>query len=77
MKNYEISNSTVLNSLGDNLWVTDLGCDSIYHFKMTPKNVTQVGVTKVGEGRGPRHMITIEERGLALVVCELMNILQV
>lgn len=57
--------------------MVDLGCDSIYHYKMSDTNLTQNGVTKVGDGRGPRHMITIEERGLALVVCELENYLQV
>ena len=31
----------------------------------------------MGDGRGPRHMALLPERGLALVVCELQNYVQV
>ena len=31
----------------------------------------------VGEGRGPRHMTLLPERGLAMVVCELENYIMV
>jgi len=63
-------------SLGEYVWVVDLGCDSIYHYKVNKFNVTKVGVTNIGNGRGPRHMTLIPERSLAIVVCELQNYVQ-
>ena len=45
-------------------------------FKVNKFNVTKVGVTNIGNGRGPRHMTLIPERSLAIVVCELQNYVQ-
>ena len=55
----------------------DLGCDAIYHYKMSDSGLTKMSVTHVGDGRGPRHMKIIPERSLAVVACELENFVQV
>jgi len=63
-------------SLGSFVWVVDLGCDAIYHYKMSDSGLTKMSVTHVGDGRGPRHMKIIPERSLAVVACELENFVQ-
>ena len=65
------------SSLGSFVWVVDLGCDAIYHYKMSDSGLTKMSVTHVGDGRGPRHMKIIPERSLAVVACELENFVQV
>ena len=63
--------------LGSHVWVVDLGCDAIYHFNMTARGLQRLETAQVGLGRGPRHMLVLPERNIALVVCELENFLQV
>ena len=41
------------------------------------KGLEKLETTQVGAGRGPRHMLVVPERKIALVVCELENVLQV
>ena len=60
------------------MWVVDLGCDTIWHFKIVKENLINMGTnTKLREGLGPRHMVILEEKRLAFVVCELQSLVQV
>jgi len=62
-------------TLGEWLWVVDLGCDSIWHYRVT-EGIEYTGQTSVTAGAGPRHMVIIEERNLAVLVCELKSIVE-
>lgn len=64
-------------TLGSLIWVVDLGGDTIYHFNKTEKGVVRVGDTKVGTGRGPRHMALLPARNISILVCEVQNYIQV
>ena len=57
----------------------DLGCDVIHHYQLDRESrvLTRLADIRVGEGRGPRHMTLLPERGLAIVVCELENYIMV
>ena len=57
----------------------DLGCDVIHHYHLDRESgvLTRMADITVGEGRGPRHMTLLPERGLAMVVCELENYIMV
>ena len=61
------------------MWVVDLGCDAIHHYKLDreTRDLNRMADIMVGEGRGPRHMTLLPERGLAMVVCELENYIMV
>ena len=61
------------------MWVVDLGCDAIHHYKLDRDSrvLNRMADIMVGEGRGPRHMTLLPERGLAMVVCELENYIMV
>ena len=59
------------------IWVVDLGCDTIWHYKLQGNSVEKVGSTLVNPGSGPRHMVINRERGLAFVVCELKSLVAV
>ena len=62
---------------GDLVWVTDLGCDRIYHFKIDGDQLHKLGETVVENGAGPRHMILHETENLAFLVWELKNGIEV
>jgi len=62
---------------GDLVWVVDLGCDMVWHYKKVGTGLVKTNSTSVGYGRGPRHLILHKERNLALLVCEVQNFLQV
>ena len=61
------------------MWVVDLGCDAIHHYQLDKETrvLKRMADIMVGEGRGPRHMTLLPERGLAMVVCELENFIMV
>jgi 6-phosphogluconolactonase len=59
------------------VWVVDLGCDTIWHYRTEQQHVSKVGQTEVKAGAGPRHMVLHPTRGLALLLCELQSWVQV
>ena len=59
------------------LRISHSGCDCIYHYNKTEAGLQRLEDVKAGPGRGPRHLLLLPERSLALVVCELENFLQV
>ena len=62
---------------GDNIWVVDLGCDMIHHHRWNGSVLMEGNSTKVGRGRGPRHMLIHPWRDIAVLVCEVQNYLEV
>jgi len=59
------------------VWVVDLGCDTIWHYRVDQQQVTKLGQTKVRDGAGPRHMVIHPDRSLAFLLCELQSWVQV
>jgi len=64
-------------TLNEWVWVVDLGCDTIWHYRADQQQVTKVGQTKVRDGAGPRHMVIHPEKSLAFLLCELQSWVQV
>jgi len=63
---------------GDFVWVVDLGCDTIRHYKTGGEaGLTPVGETPVRAGAGPRHAVIHPTRDLMFLLCELESYLQV
>lgn len=63
--------------LGPHIWVVDLGCDIIHHHWWNNTVLLEGNSTKLGKGHGPRHMALHPNKNIAVVVCELKNVLQV
>jgi len=63
--------------LGPHIWVVDLGCDVIHHHWWNGTDLVEVNSTKLEKGHGPRHMALHPNKNIAVVVCELKNVLQV
>ena len=63
--------------LGPHIWVVDLGCDIIHHHWWNNNLLLEGNSTKLGKGHGPRHMALHPNKNIAVVVCELKNVLQV
>jgi len=65
---------------GQWVWVVDLGCDSIWHYKYVGEpgspGLEKLGNTSVRAGAGPRHMAVLGERGLVVLVSELQSLLE-
>jgi len=59
------------------VWVVDLGCDTVWHYKVDHQQVEKVGQTSVRAGAGPRHMVIHPDKDLAFLLCELQSFLQV
>ena len=59
------------------VWITDLGCDRVYHYKIVGNQLQKQGETVVEAGAGPRHMILHPNESLAFLVWELKNGVQV
>ena len=59
------------------VWVVDLGCDTIWHYKVDQQQVEKVGQTSVTAGAGPRHMVVHPVKDLAFLLCELQSLVQV
>jgi len=55
--------------MGDIVWVVDLGCDSIYTYRIEGGLLVRVASTSVTPGFGPRHMAISGD--IAIVACEL------
>jgi 6-phosphogluconolactonase len=55
--------------MGDWVWVIDLGCDSIYTYRVEAGQLTFMESTSVAPGYGPRHMAISGD--IAIVACEL------
>ena len=59
------------------VWVVDLGCDTIWHYKVDQQQVEKVGQTSVTAGAGPRHMVVHPDKDLAFLLCELQSLVHV
>jgi len=59
------------------VWVVDLGCDTIWHYKVENKEVVKLGKTAVKAGSGPRHMVVHDQRKLVFLVGEIMSLVEV
>lgn len=62
---------------GDLVWVVDLGCDSIYHYRINGNQLERTGETVVEDGAGPRHMVLHPTDNLAFLVWELKSAVEV
>ena len=61
-----------VNVFMDNIYVTDLGSDKIWHYKIDGNSVIRkVGFIETPKGYGPRHMAIYEPLNMAYVVFEL------
>ena len=63
--------------LGPHIWVVDLGCDIIHHHWWNNSVLLEGNSTELGKGDGPRHMALHPKKNIAVVVCELKNVLHV
>merc|ERR1711981_346782 len=59
------------------VWVVDLGCDTIHHYRVQGRDVVRLGKTEVRKGMGPRHMVLHHNRKLVLLVGELQSVVEV
>ena len=59
------------------VWVVDLGCDTIWHYRVDQQQVTKMGLTHVQDGAGPRHMVIHPDKDLVFLLCELQSLVQV
>jgi len=59
---------------GEWVWLVDLGCDRIRHYRRTDDGLTKVMTTEVKEGAGPRHLVIHPSLPLAFLVCELQSL---
>ena len=57
---------------GDNVWVVDLGCDSVWRYRPQAgtDRLERVGATRTPAGCGPRHMALHPSKPLAFLLCE-------
>ena len=62
---------------GSWVWVVDLGCDTIWHYKVEKKQIVKLGETPVIAGLGPRHMVVHHQKKLVFLVGELQSIVEV
>ena len=62
---------------GDLVWVVDLGCDSIYHYKVNGDQLERTGETVIEAGAGPRHMTLHPTDNTAFLAWELKNAVEV
>merc|ERR1711892_351657 len=62
---------------GSWVWVVDLGCDAIWHYKVQNKEVVELGKTSVTSGMGPRHMVVHQQKKLVFLVGELQSLVEV
>ena len=63
---------------GDLVWVVDLGCDSVWHYRAGGGGgLSMLGRTEVRAGAGPRHAVLHPQRDLMFLLCELQSYLQV
>ena len=62
---------------GSWVWVVDLGCDTIWHYKVENKEVVKLGKTSVTAGMGPRHMVVHQQKKLVFLVGELQSLVEV
>ena len=61
-----------VNVFKDNIYVTDLGSDKIWHYKIDGNSVIRkVGFIDTPKGYGPRHMAIYEPLNMAYVIFEL------
>ena len=59
---------------GSWVWVVDLGCDTIRHYRAVGGGVESTGQTAVPAGAGPRHLTLHPAQPLAFLVCELASL---
>ena len=65
-------------SRGNWVWVVDLGCDRLWHYKLEADGtLTNTGETVVRAGAGPRHAVFHPTRNLMFLLCELQSYVQV
>ncbi len=61
----------------DLVWVTDLGCDTIYQFLIDGDQLKRIGETLLPSGSGPRHMVLHPLEPTAFVLCEQKDLVLV
>ena len=59
------------------VWVVDLGCDTIWHYRAGDNGLEMVTNTQVRAGAGPRHAVIHPDRDLMFLICELQSYVQV
>ena len=65
-------------SRGNMVWVVDLGCDRIRHYRLDSDGaLINAGETVVRAGAGPRHAVFHPTRNLMFLLCELQSYVQV
>ena len=64
-------------SLADWVWVVDLGCDTVWHYRTAAAGLEMVGSTEVRAGAGPRHAVIHPDKELMFLICELQSYVQV
>ena len=62
---------------GDLVWVVDLGCDSIYHYRINGNQLERTGETAIEDGAGPRHMVLHPTDNLVFLAWELKSAVEV
>jgi len=62
---------------GDWVWVVDLGCDRIRHYRKSDSGPQPVLTSDIAPGAGPRHLVLHPTLDLAFLVCELQSRVQV
>ena len=61
-----------VNVFKNNIYVTDLGSDKIWHYKIDVNSaILKVGFIDTPKGHGPRHMAIYEPLNMAYVIFEL------
>ena len=60
-------------SRGQWVWLVDLGCDRIRHYRHTDTGLMMELSTDIEAGAGPRHMTLHPTLPLAFVLCELQS----
>lgn len=62
---------------GDWIWVVDLGCDRIRHYRRSDSGPHPLFTSDIAPGAGPRHLVLHPSLNLAFLVCELQSRVQV
>jgi len=62
---------------GDWIWVVDLGCDRIRHYRKSDSGPKPLFNTHIAPGAGPRHLVLHPSLNIAYLACELQSRVQV
>ena len=65
-------------SKGQWVWVIDLGCDMVWHYRVVADSGLELtGQTSIRAGAGPRHAVFHPTKDLLFLLCELQSYVQV